>query len=168
MTKTTRRGAIATIAAAATVVVVPAYATDGDLFALIGEFQRLYAEFNAAREECASERERVDALPDCPPMIAPAFDLAAWERHTAFWKAHGLDQRYDRSNALHTRLALICNKVFATPAQTNRGALEKLKIVYMAIGNHDGDIDLDACQPDSAPYWFETAIADLERIGGVS
>ena len=46
--------------------------------------------------------------------------------------------------------------------------MEKLKIVYMAIGNHDGDIDLDACQPDSAPYWFEATIADLERLGGAS
>ena len=127
MKTTTRRGAMATVAAAATIVASrTANATDDDshLLGLTAEFQRRYAEFNAAREECHSERQRFDALPDCPEAIAPAFDRAAWERYQAFWRAHGMDRLYDRSNALHTRLWSVCNAVFATPAQTARGALE--------------------------------------------
>ena len=170
MTNTTRRGAIATMAAVATVAVTPAYATDDDsrLLGLTAEFQRAYADFTAAREECQSGRERFDALPDCPPSPAPAFDRAGYERFQAFWRAHGLDRLYDHTNVQHKRLKPICNAIFSTPARTARGAVEKLKIVRLAAGDHDadGDVDLACWQADSDTPWFESVIADLERIGG--
>ena len=55
MNKTTRRNAIVTLAAAATVAVTPAHATNDDshLLSLTAEFQRLYAETCAAHLEHA-------------------------------------------------------------------------------------------------------------------
>ena len=83
MKTTTRRGAIATMAAAATVAVTPAHATNDDshLLGLTAEFQRLYA------ETCAAPRGRSNALhlrvgEACTEIFAtPAQTIeGAWER----------------------------------------------------------------------------------------
>ena len=85
---------------------------------------------------------------------------------------------YDESKSTSDTLSTIHNlageaakAVFAIPAQTVRGALEKLKIVYLAVGNGKanpedaGDYDL-ALYQTSETSWFAIAIADLERLTG--
>ncbi len=59
------------------------------------------------------------------------------------------------------------NAVFEIPAETVKGAFEKLKIVHIVVGNNhqDGDEDLDAYQDWDAPR-METVLADFERLAG--
>ena len=51
------------------------------------------------------------------------------------------------------------------------GAVEKVKIAYLATGDgegtYTGDADLDAYQDFETP-WMANAIADLDRLAGVS
>ena len=60
------------------------------------------------------------------------------------------------------------NAVFAIPAQTVRGAYEKLRIVSLATGTgaQDANEDLAYSQDHDAP-WIDNALADLERLAGV-
>ncbi len=62
-------------------------------------------------------------------------------------------------------------RVFAIQARTYEGAVEKVKIAYLATGDGEGtgtgDGDLEAYQDIESP-WMANAIADLDRLAGVS
>ncbi len=62
----------------------------------------------------------------------------------------------------------LVNAVFETPAQTARGVLEKVRILYIARGDFDqqGDDDLEDYQDAKNNPWFGSVIADLERLAG--
>ena len=51
--------------------------------------------------------------------------------------------------------------IFATPAQTAQGALEKLKIAQLMLGDCDGA--LKCWQPDLDTCWIAAIIKDVER-----
>ena len=108
-------------------------------------------------------------MPDCPPDAIPAFDKAGHDRWWAFMKAQGVWKLADKTNAAGGAMGKAVNRVFAIPARTYRGAIEKVKIAYIATGDGDGtytgDADLDAYQDDENP-WMANAIADLERLAG--
>ncbi len=61
--------------------------------------------------------------------------------------------------------------MFAFRARTYEGAVEKVKIAYLATGDGEGsgtgDGDLEAYQDFENP-WMANAIADLERLAGAS
>ncbi len=78
---------------------------------------------------------------------------------------------YDKACAAGRTMGRAANRVFAIPARTYWGAIAKVKIAYIAIGDgdgtHTGDADLDAYQDFETP-WMANAIADLDRLAGVS
>ena len=135
---------------------------DTHLLALTAEFHRTYAECCVAHQERVEARRRVEALPDCPPCVAPAFDRAGSERYDAFVISHGLPALWERFNALDQRVGELCSEILATPAKTIQGAIERLKIVRLASG--DGPDTLGCCQAGSQTQWIATAIDDMERL----
>ena len=110
-------------------------------------------------------------MPDCPPDAIPAFDKAGHDRWWAFMKAQGVLKLYDKTNAAGSAMGKAANRVFAIPARTYEGAVEKVKIAYIATGDGEGtltgDVDLDAYQDFDTP-WMKNAIADLERLAGAA
>ncbi len=56
--------------------------------------------------------------------------------------------------------------MFATEAKTLRGAVLKLMIVYLALGDtaHGGDEDLEAFQDLGGEPWFASVMRDFERL----
>lgn len=101
------------------------------------------------------------------PAFDKAFDKAASDRREAFMDDKGASRLWDISNNTNKRSGAAANAVFATPAQTIRGAVEKLKITRLVACTGDGaeadDVDLEVFQDRSAP-WIDNAIADLERL----
>ena len=77
-------------------------------------------------------------------------------------KAKGVWKLSDKTNAAGRAMGKAANRVFVIPARTYRGAVEKVKIAYLATG----DADLDAYQDFENP-WMANAIADLERLAVV-
>ena len=143
---------------------------DAALLGLIADFHKAYSETPAARDKWTAEKGRVEALPDCPSFVAPALDQAGYDRHCAFMKEHGVTALYDRFNELEGHAGALANQIFATPAYTLVGAVEKLKIVRLARGD-DGDTadnDLEAYQYDSQERWFAGVMRDFDRLAGES
>ncbi len=144
---------------------------DAELIACVAEFYRAYEKTNAATEAWHTRQAKADAMPDCPEDKAPFDDKAAHNRWRAFMKAQGVWKLSDKANAAGRALGKAANRVFAVPARTYPGALEKVKIAYIATGDGDGtytgDADLYAYQDFENP-WMANAIADLERLGGAS
>ena len=64
----------------------------------------------------------------------------------------------------------IAYQIFATPAHTLVGAVEKLKILYLALGDepNEGDLDLACYICDSVEQreesWFASVMKDFERL----
>ena len=110
-------------------------------------------------------------MPDNPRDPTPGFNKAAYDRWHAFMKAKGVWKLSDKANAAGRAMGKAANRVFAVPARTYRGAIEKVKIAYIATGDgegtYTGDADLDAYQDFETP-WMANAIADLERLAGAS
>ena len=166
--------AIAAVGATATLGLpsaAEAATQDAELFARVAEFYPALEKHNIASEAWNTGREEADAMPDCPPDAIPAFDKAGYDRWRAFMKAKGVWKLADKSNAAGRAMGKAANRVFAIPARTYRGAVEKVKIAYIAIGDGDGtctsDGDLEAYQDIENP-WMANAIAGLERLGRAS
>ncbi len=72
----------------------------------------------------------------------------------------------DRSTKLWQNTGALANAVFASPARTVMGAVEKLKIVRLALGRgfDDGDISLNAYQSCEGEGWFASVLRDFERL----
>ena len=169
--KMTRRSVLAGAPAFAAVVAMPVQVAAGDelLLTRIAAFHEIYDPSNNAHERWISEKERVEALPNCPPYCTPAEDRGAYNKYSKFFADRGVHALCERSNDLNMQCGKAALAVFATPAQTMLGAIEKLKIAYLAIGDGDGtctgDRDLEAFQDLDAP-WMESVMADLERLAG--
>ncbi len=166
--------AIAAVGATATLgipSVAEAGNQDAELLARVAEFYPALEKHNIAAEASSTRRAEAEAMPDCPPDAIPAFDKAGHDRWTAFMKAQGVWRLSNKSNAAARAMGKAANRVFAIPARTYRGAVEKVKIAYIAIGDGDGtytgDADLDAYQDFENP-WMTSAIADLQRLAGAS
>ncbi len=110
-------------------------------------------------------------MPECPPFAVPADDKAVHDRWHAFMKEQDVWKLYDKANAAGRALGKAAKRVFAIPARTYRGAVEKVKIAYLATGDGEGtgtgDADLEAYQDIETP-WMANAITDLERLAGAS
>ena len=167
MTAITRRKALAAVPALAAVAVLPGEAAADDelLLTHIAAFHEIYDVSTEASERWHAEHERVDALPDCPPN--KPIPMGGYEAYSQFLTDHDVDALAGRANDLTERSGKAALAVFAIPAQTMHGAIEKLKIAYLAIGDGDGtrtgDRDLEAYQDLDSP-WMESVIADLERL----
>ena len=82
---------------------------------------------------------------------------------------HDASRYYNKANDLWDQTGAVVNAIFGTPAQTAKGVLEKVRILYIARGDYDdddGDTDLEAHQDDKNNPWFGAVIADLERLAG--
>ncbi len=79
---------------------------------------------------------------------------------------HGVWALSDCSTELWRNTGALANAVFASPAHTVTGAVEKLKIVRLALGDSidDGDDDLNAYQPYEGESWFASVMRDFERL----
>ncbi len=169
----TRREAVktgaATAAVGATVIlglstVEAAGNQDAELLARVAEFYPTLKKHNIAAEASHTRRAAAEAMPDCPPYATDD----GWD---AFMEAQGVWGLYDKRDAASRAMGKAANRVFAVPARTYPGAVEKVKIAYLATGDGDGtytgDADLDAYQDFENP-WMANAIADLERLAGAS
>ena len=151
----------------AATVAMPSEAIGGDelLLTRIAAFHEIYDVSTEAIEQWQAEHARVIALPDCP-LNGPR-PMGRLDPFPKFLSDHGVDVLAHRANDLGKRCGKAALAVFAIPAQTMHGAIEKLKIAYLAIGDGDGtrtgDRDLEAYQ-DLDPPWMESVIADLERL----
>ena len=173
----TRRNALMSAGAAAMVAGVPGgvQGEDAVLLARVAQFHETCEAFRRSWRECSEYREKVEAMPNCPSALGPWGDLAELrtrnKAHHEFLGARGVWDRYDEPNRINEQVGALVNAVFKTPAQTTKGALEKLKIAYVAVGDGEGtgtgDNDLEAFQDLEEP-WMVTVIADFERlIGGI-
>ena len=143
---------------------------DAELLARVETFRRCHDEAVKTSEQWTSEKERVEALSDCPPYVTPAEDQKGFNRREAFMKRHGVRRLADRANQVHEQQGVAANAVFDLPAQTLQGAVEKLKIAYLAVGDGDGsgaDEDLEVFQ-DLDNSWLANAIRDFERLASGS
>ncbi len=142
-------------------------AAEPELLARVAKFWEAHREKQATWKAWQTRRAEVEAMPECPPMAVPAFDKAGSDRWEAFMKAKGATRLSRIANAANRRSGKAVHAVFATPANTIRGAVEKLKIARIVIGIGDGDetadIDLEGFQDRKAP-WIDNAIGDLERL----
>lgn len=169
-TRPSRRAILAGVAIApiaAAVLPVTAMAdVDGELLARVETFWRCHGEAVQAHEKWITEQHRVEALPDCPPLIAE--DRAQHARYWDFLGQRGVWRLADHADELHRQQGAAVNAVFDQPARTIRGALEKLRIAYTAIGDGEGtcsggDADLESYQDIDRP-WMANVVADLERL----
>ncbi len=141
-----------------------AQASDTVLLARIERFHDVYGEWQDVWEKQQVHRAEIEARPDCP-----ARDPATRSRaHEAFLEANDAFRYCDQSERLGNQAGALTNAIFETPAQTARGVLEKVRILYIARGkyNEDGDDDLEGYQDDENSPWFGHVIADLERLSG--
>jgi len=145
-----------------------ALAGDTVLLARIEQFHDVYGELQDAWGKDRAHRAAVLAMPDCPkpPGFPTGGDYSARE---TFMEAHDAYRGWDQCNRLNEQTGALAKTIFGTPARTAKGALEKLKIAYIAVGNGagrgGGDSDLETFQDLKAP-WMETVIADFERLAG--
>ncbi len=176
----TRREAVKTGAAIAAVgataalglhSVAEAATQDAELLARVAEFPPAREKRNLADDAGHPRGAAAAAMPDCPPFGKPTFDRAGYDRWHAFMEAQGVWKLYDKADVACRAVGKAANRVFAIPARTYRGAVEKVKIAYLATGDGEGtctgDADLEAYQELENP-WIANAIADLERLGGPS
>lgn len=143
---------------------------DAALISLIGEFHEAHTEAKPASERWVSEKDRVEALPECPPDFNPRDSQEGYERHEAFLTEHGVHALVDHSEECWRRTGALANRISATPAKTFVGVFEKLKIVRLATGDDAGtgdhDESLNAYHPDTGVSWFASVMSDFERIIG--
>ncbi len=163
-----RRDALMGAGAAAVVAGVPGavLGEDAVLLARLGQFHDVYGEWQHVWAKQQAHRASVEAMSGCPQLGA---NLNHNKAHFAFLEAHDAYRYEDQSRRLGDQTGVLVKGIFETPAQTAKGALEKLKIAYTAIGDggesDNGDIDLEAFQDWNAP-WMEAVIRDLERLAG--
>jgi hypothetical protein len=153
-------GASAAVAVATVAAPTPALADDAVLLARIQQFHDVYGELQDVWGKHQAHRAAVEAMPDCP-------QIPFYRDRTAFLEAHDAYRGWEQGNRLNERTGALAKTIFGTPAQTAKGALEKLKIAYTAVGDGEetgtGDPDLGSFQDLKAP-WMEAVIADFERL----
>ncbi len=138
-------------------------ADDAVLLARIEQFHEVYDAQNRVWAKQQAHRAEIEARPDCP-----ALDPATSSRdHFAYLEATDAFRYYGETERLIEKTGPLANVIFETPARTTKGALEKLKIAYTAIGDGEGSGDegLLLCQNPKA-LWMAAVVADLERLAG--
>jgi len=136
---------------------------DAVLLARIEQFHEVYDAQNRVWAKQQAHRAEIEARPDCPPI-----DPATCSRdHFAYLEANDAFRYYGETERLIEKTGPLVNTVFETPARTTKGALEKLKIAYTAIGDGEGSGDegLLLCQNPVA-LWMAAVVADLGRLAG--
>jgi len=138
-------------------------ADDAVLLARIEQFHDLYDAQNRVWAKQQAHRAEIEARPDCP-ALDPATSSQA---HFAFLEANDAYRHCDDLERLYKQTGALANAIFETPARTTKGALEKLKIAYTAIGDGEGSGDegLLLCQNPKA-LWLDSVVADFERLAG--
>ncbi|MCH7932005.1 MAG: hypothetical protein IH906_07350 [Proteobacteria bacterium] len=134
---------------------------DAALMGLIADFHKADAEATAAREKYSAEKHRVEALPECPDFSEPAATGKGRPPYFVFLKEQGVDELCDRWNELLKGVGRISNAAFATEAHTLRGAVEKLKIVYLAGDDEDLDV-----YDEPQGSWRASVMRDFDRLAG--
>lgn len=166
ITETTRRGAIATMAAAATVAVTPAIALTPDpVVALASKCKSLLAEYvETARisstlyDEVNGETEYLfGAMRAGDPGAHQRFhdEFDRWSEATGYGAAHAALDRISR------RLRKSVNHLVGTRATTIRGVMAKLEVMS-GVDHECGLPDLFEAHDE----WLAIVRADLERIAG--
>ncbi len=138
-------------------------ADDAVLLARIEQFHEVYDAQNRVWAKQQAHRAEIEARPDCPPL-----DPATSSRdHFAYLEATDAFRYYGETERLIEKTGPLANVIFETPARTTKGAFEKLKIAYTAIGDGEGSGDegLLLCQ-DPKALWMAAVVADFERLAG--
>lgn len=163
MTGLTRRAALASAGAAVAVAGVPAavQGEDAVLLARLGQFPDMHGRWSRMWEKAQSHRAAVEATPGCP-------GYSDYRAREAFLEARDYLKYWDEAEKLSKPLGALVSAIFETPAQTVEGVLGKVRILYIARGDYDDQVDesLEAYQDDEDHPWFGSVIADLERLAG--
>ena len=151
--------AIAVTGAVAARVAVATPNPDADLFRLTWAFKEAYSGHLDASTAHHQWRDEVEALPDCPPPSSSG------DRFMEFLEKHEDGRPWESMNQANDAMVEAAKAVFEVPARTLPGALNKLRIVAIAVGNGaDGsDHDLAVNQEIGGP-WIDMVIADLEHL----
>ena len=161
-----RRGALIGASAAAVVVGVPGavQGQDAVLLAQVARFHELYGEWQRVWAKQAEHRARIKAMPDCPKLDCT---VEGYQAYFAFLEAHDAYGDGVELNSLADLAGALGNAIIETPAQTLKGAVEKLKIARIAVGSYrypdDGDQGLAVYQDWKKP-WIETVGTDFDRL----
>ena len=161
-----RRGALIGASAAAAVAGVPgaAQGEDAVLLAQVARFHELYGEWQRVWAKQAEHRARIKAMPDCPKLDCT---VEGYQAYFAFLEAHDAYGDGVELNSLADLAGALGNAIIETPAQTLKGAVEKLKIARIAVGSYgcpdDGDEALEAYHDWERP-WLETVAKDFDRL----
>ena len=112
-------------------------------------------------EKAQSHRAAIEGMLECP-------DHSDYRARDAFLEGHDYLRYWDEANKLGEPLGLLLQAIFETPAQTLEGVLGKVRILHIARGDYDGEVDesLESHQDDEDHPWFGSIIADLERLAG--
>ena len=156
----TRRNALVGAGAVMAVAGVPG-AVQGDdavLLARLRQFPDLYDRWTRLWQKAHAHRTTVEAMPECP-------NYSNYRARDAFLKAHDYLRYWDEANRLGEPLGVLVNAIFETPAETIEGVLGKVRILYIARGDYDGDgnDNLEGFQDEENCPWFGAVIADFER-----
>ena len=156
MSKLSRRETLArggqVIAAAAVLSTLPSIADateDAGLLSRVEAFWATHKEAADSSEKWTAEKERVEALPECPPFLFPEATHKDHQQYFTFLMEHGVDVLADASNKANKRQGRAVKAVFDIPAKTYQGVLAKFKIVHAAYGNGTdlgNDQDLECWQ----------------------
>ena len=156
-----RRGALIGASAAAVAAGVPGavQGNDAALLAQLGQFPELHGRWTRMWEKAQSHRAAIETMLECP-------DHSDYRARDTFLKGHDYLRYWDDAEKLSKPLGLLLQAIFETPAQTVQGVLGKVRILYIARGDYDDQVDqsLEAHQDDEDHPWFGSIIADLERL----
>ena len=135
------------------------------MIARAAEFHRAFEKYNLAARAHRTRSNEIAAMPDHPPLADANSDRPGFDRWMAFKDAQGLGGLWDELDAATRACGKAANRVSAIPAQTYRGAVEKVKVANLATEDDDDEL---VSHQDSDNPWMKKAIADLERLAGVS
>ena len=149
---------------------------DSELLARVATFWKAHEKNARAYDAFTARQNEIEAMPDYPPepdpqLVHEDYDAFIKRRNEQFdfRNRHGRGEMYDAWAQTGKRMGEVVNAVFACPAQTVRGAYEKLRITRLATGigegSGTGDGDLCCYQDYDAP-WIDSALADLEWLAG--
>ena len=158
-----RRNALVGAGAAMAVAGVPGtvQGEDAALLVRLGQFPELHGRWTRMWEKAQSHRAAIEAMLECP-------DRSDYRARDVFLKGHDFLRYYDEAEKADKPVGLLLQAIFETPAQTVEGVLGKVRILYIARGDYDGQVDesLEAHQDDEDHPWFGSIVADLERLAG--
>ena len=146
-------------------------ADDSELLARVADFWKAHKDDKRKGEISHACYKKMKTMQDFPGYPTPDMGTPERERydaeHSRCADASGYHPAFDLWNEAGKDMGAAANAVFAIPAQTVRGAVEKLKIAYLATGDGEGtatgDDGLETYQDLKAP-WMANVLADLERL----